>query len=169
MKSKFQALALAGTAILAMSFGATSAQAAVAEAKAKATVVAAVTVEKTNDLNFGTIVPGSTAGTVTVTNGGAATCTGTGVVCMVNTANAASFDVTGAAGSSVAVTYTDSVSLTGPAGSTPMTATLNKTATPLTLAAGKTPFAFGGVLNVAASQMAGEYTTANFNVTVNYN
>ena len=165
MKTKFQALALAGTAVLAMSFGATGAQAAQVTAQAKAKIVQAVTLTKQSDLNFGTIVPFTAARDVTVSNAGAATC-GADLVCAPNTSTAANFTITGSTGSSVSVSYPASVVLKGPGADMPVV--LNATA-PITLAAGNNLFGFGGRLTVGANQVEGQYTSANFDVTVNYN
>lgn len=165
MKSKFQAAALAGTAILAASFGTTGANAAVREATAKAKIVSAVTVAKVTDLNFGTIVPFTAARDVTVAANGVASCQA-GLVCLPGSSTAASFTVTGSAGSTVSVQYPASVTLTGPGAA--MAATLDATST-LTLVAGATPFQFGGKLTVGANQIEGSYTTPDFNVDVNYN
>jgi hypothetical protein len=158
---------LAGSAFVALGLGATSAQAATnsVTANANAKILAAVTVTKSTDLNFGTAVSGAAAGTVAVSTGGAQTCTT--VVCTGGGATAAGFAIQGTAGGNVAITVPATVSLTGPG--TAMSATLTSSAASLVLTgvAATDVFQVGGSLPVAINQAGGSYT-GTFTVSVAY-
>ncbi len=133
-------------------------------------------------LNFGSITPGNTGGSVTMaptsgTNVGTRTADGT--VDLIGTdASCALYTVTGTAGSVYTVTLPSTdVTLTGPGGAGTNTMTLNTftinvdgtaAATTGTLTAGTSNFAVGGKLTVASNQNAGAYA-GTFNVTVAYN
>lgn len=161
MNHKIKILALAATASL---FGFQSAaHAATASASAAANILSPIAVTKTSDLDFGKIIAGATASTVTLTGAGGFTC-GAGLTCS-GTHNAAAFNVTGSTGEIVTVTSDTSVNLIS--GGNSMSASLTPSATSLTLAGGAASFNVGGVLSVAGNQAAGAYA-GTFNVTVNY-
>lgn len=160
MTKTFKALALAGVATLG--FSATAANAATASADAKANILAQITVTKTADLDYATIVTGAAASTVIVTPGGVRTC-GVGLVCT-GTHTAAAFGVTGTIGQVATVSVPATVTLNSGANS--MTSTLVSSAAVMTLAAVNS-FNVGGTLSVGASQADGAYVGA-FTVTVNY-
>ncbi|MBA3895617.1 MAG: DUF4402 domain-containing protein [Sphingomonadaceae bacterium] len=164
MKNQMIKAALCGTALLALGLGATSAQAATATAFAKAKILKQITVTKSADLDFGTIVTGAAASTVTVSSAGVRTC-GAGLTCT-NPATAAAFGVTGTSGAVVTLAAAGPVTLTGSNGGT-MSATLNTSAATMTLTAGPDPFTVGGVLSVGANQTDGVYQ-GSFTVTVDY-
>jgi hypothetical protein len=155
---------LAGSAMLALGLSANAAQAATtATANAKAQIVKALIVNKTADLDFGTIVASGTASTVGLTTAGVVTC-GATLTCA-GTPAAATFTVTGTALQTVSITTTG-VTLTGPG--TSMTATLAPSVATLPLtAAGADVFKIAGTLNVGVSQVEGAYT-GSFTVTVSY-
>ena len=90
MTIRFMKAALAGT-VFAAAFASTGAQAATATATAKAQILQQITVAKTSDLDYATIVTGAAASTVIVTPAGVRTC-GAGLVCT-GTATAAGFSV----------------------------------------------------------------------------
>lgn len=159
LKTKIMALA-AATALFGFQ---SAANAATGSATASATILSPITVTKTSDLDFGKIVAGASASTVTLTGAGSFTC-GTSLTCT-GTHNAAAFDVAGTSGETVTVASDTSVTLTS--GSYSMTASLAPTATSLTLVSGAASFNVGGVLSVAGNQAAGSYA-GTFNVTVNY-
>lgn len=135
-------------------------------------------------LNFGSITPGNTGGSVTMapTSGtDFGTRTAQGTVDLIGTdASCALYTVTGTAGSVYTVTLPstdDDVTLTGPAGAGTNTMTLNTfsinvdgnaAATGTLNAGGTSNFAVGGKLTVASDQNAGAYA-GTFNVTVAYN
>ncbi len=164
--TKLIARAVYGAALTALALSAGTAHAATASASAKAKILKQITVAKTADLDFGTIVSGTSASTVIVSTGSARTC-GTGLTCT-GTVTAASFDVSGTNNAVVTVTGDNTVALANGTGGT-MSASLTRSATTLTLtnaAVGGT-FQVGGTLSLAANQADGAYT-GTFNVTVDY-
>jgi len=163
---------LAGSVLVAISFCATSAQAATnsATANANATIISALTITKNNDLNFGTAVPAATAGTVVIAPTAAGTQVCTTVVCTGAGNSAAQFTLSGAATYTAVVTIPATVSLAGPGPS--MTATLSNSLTAnkmLLTGTAADNFYVGGSLAVGTSalQTSGAYT-GTFTVTVAY-
>jgi hypothetical protein len=153
---------------------ASGAQAATQDnAQVSATILSALSVAvraADNTLDFATIAPGATAGTVVVAPDGSRTCA-VSLICS-GTTNAPTFDITGASGATVYVRFNNpTVTLTDAASDT-MTAdtfTTSLAAGTATLSAGGTAsFTVGGTLNVAASQAAGSYT-GQVGVNVAYN
>jgi hypothetical protein len=117
-------------------------------------------------MDFGTMVPTGTAGTVTVTPAGARS--SVNVDLLGGFPAAASFDVTGEGANTYSITLPSSATLTS--GGNTMTVdtfTDDAGATP-TLAGGSDAFNVGATLNVGATQVAGTYS-GTFAVTVNYN
>lgn len=157
-------------ALVASGFGATTAQAADAQADATVKIIRPLTVVNNQKLDFGVVIPGTTGGTVTVSNAGvrsecsAGTCT--------KATTAATFTATGTAGELVNVTWDPTVTLSN--GTQSMLVTLDaNTGTQLTLAGtastgGTANYAIGGKLVVAANQAEGTYA-GKFKSTVNYN
>lgn len=158
---KFALLAAAAT----MAFGASSAQAATASADATATILQQITVTKTADLAFGTIVVGATGGNVTVANNGTTPISCAAALACSGTNGAASFNVVGTVGEAVTVTVDPTVSLTS--GSNSMTATLNPSYSGTHTLVASDVLRVGGTLAVGASQASGVYS-GSFNVVVNY-
>jgi Mat/Ecp fimbriae major subunit len=161
MTNRFMKAALAGS-VFAAAFAATGAQAATATATAKAQILRQITVTKTADLDFGTIVTGAAASTVIVSPAGVRTC-GVGLVCT-NAVTAAAFGIVGTTGSVVTLASDPTVTLNS--GTNSMTATLLTSAATRTLT-GTDSFTVGGTLAVGAAQADGAYT-GTFTVTVNY-
>jgi Mat/Ecp fimbriae major subunit len=165
----------AAVAAAALTAGTASAQDS-ATATASANILQSITVTNSQGLDFGTIVPGSTAATVVVTPGTslvAATRTcGVGLTCS-GTFSRAVFDVTGTHAALVTVTGDSSVSIEN-AGGDSMNVALTYSSASLTLTRltpTSTPagaFYVGGTLSVGADQAAGAYSDV-FNVTVEYN
>jgi Mat/Ecp fimbriae major subunit len=153
--------ALVGAALLA-GFSASSAQAATASATARATILRQVTLNKTADLDFGTIITGTTASSVVVSSAGARTCN-LPAVCS-GTVSAAAFGIVGTTGQTVTLAATGPVTLTS--GTNTMSATLATSAATRVLT-GTDSFTVGGTLSVGANQADGVYT-GSFNVTVDY-
>ena len=161
---KFTKAALASSVLVASVMGATAARADTATADAKANILQQVTVNSDGTaLDFGTIVTGAAASTVSVSAGGRSC--GAGLVCS-GTTSAAGFDVTGTAGETVSVASDPSVTLTS--GTNSMTANIVASASTRTLTGGVGWVNVGGLLNVGANQADGAYQ-GSFNVTVNYN
>ncbi len=133
------------------------------------TLLAPISISSTANLNFGTMVPTGTDGTVTVTPAGVRT--SVNVDLFGGTPAAASFDVTGDPGANYSITLPSSATLTS--GGDTMTVgpappfTDDAGATP-TLVGGSDTFNVGATLNVGANQAAGTYS-GTFDVTVNYN
>ncbi len=162
--SKFVKAALASSVLVASVMGATAARADTATADARANILQQVTVNSDGSaLDFGTIVTGAAASTVSVSAGGRSC--GAGLVCS-GTTSAAGFDVTGTAGETVSVASDPTVTLTS--GTNSMTANIVASVSTLTLTGGTGSFNVGGLLNVGANQADGAYQ-GTFNVTVNYN
>lgn len=160
---KFITKSAAAAVVALAAFGSSAAYAADATATATATLVEPVTLSKTADLNFGTVVSGTGASTVQVSNAGARTC-GAGITCA-GTVTAAQFSVDGANGYVLVISVpTSAVSLTSGANS--MTANLTPVSN-ITLGTGASTFGVGGTLNVGANQAQGVYT-GTFTVSANY-
>jgi hypothetical protein len=144
-----------------------------ATASASATIVTPIAISKTVDMNFGNVAVSTTAGTVIMTPAGIRTLTG-GVTlpATTGTVTAASFNVTGAANYTYAITLPGSA-LTITSGANTMTVstfTSNPATTGTLSGTGSQTLNVGATLNVTASQAAGTYTSASpFTVTVNYN
>lgn len=140
--------------------------AAQATATVSATVLQPVTLTKTSDLEFGKIVAGPSASTVTMASNGQFRC-GTGITCL-DTHNMARFSVNGIPGQLVSVQLDNQIMLSSTNG-TRMPVTLEASATSMKL--GNSPsniISVGGSLSVAAYQAEGVYTGL-FTITVNYN
>lgn len=117
-------------------------------------------------LNFGTIVPGTAAGTVTVDAAtGAATGDAEATVVSGATSSADGFTVTGDDGRGFDITTTGG-SLTGPG--TPMSFTTSASAATGTLTGGTASFTVGGALAVGANQVGGTYN-GTYTAAVAYN
>ncbi len=129
-------------------------------------VLQSITVAKSADLNFGRVLPATSASTVVVAENGGRTC-GANLRCFGAT-TAAGFTVTGTAGETVSVTIANPrVTLTnGSAGQT-MVVTIATGTTSLVLIGGTGTFRVGGTLNVGANQAPGTYS-GQFTVSVNY-
>lgn len=169
MNTIMKTLTIAGVAAIALA--GTAAYAATGTSSSSANVLTQVTLTKTADLNFGTIVNSPAAATVVISPAGARTC-GTGLVCT-GTVSAAAFGISGSKNQVVRMTVPASVTLssgtTGTVGTNDtMTATLLSSAPSTTLSAGGTSsFSVGGTLSVGANQSDGVYA-GTFNVTVDY-
>lgn len=167
--SKFFNCATAGILIatLGLSGGTAYAAPVTASVTVKARVLKQITVTKTSDLDFGTIVAGAAASTVAVSTGAARTC-GAGLTCT-GTVSSANFNISGTNNAVVTITGDNSVTLANGTGGT-MAAALTRSASTLTLTnSGPVggSFQVGGTLNIAANQADGAYT-GTFNVTIDY-
>ena len=156
----------------------------VTNATANATMITPINLVQTAgvNLNFGSVV-GSVAGTVILLPAGTGAPTySTGLLGYAGsgaTPTAASFTVSGNKSASYNLTLPSTpLTLVGPSGSTAMTVTAmttnlgSLTSGSLTSNLGTTGsilFYIGGTLNVGASQAAGAYLSAPFEVKVNYN
>ena len=161
------------TAILMTAFISTSFAQATATATATATIVTPISIAKNTDMSFGNIaVQTATGGTVVLAPAGTRTSTsGVTLPATTGTVTAASFTVNGNGSYTYAITLPTTVTLTHSGGVQTMAAssfTSNPSGTGA-LSSGTQNIAVGATLTVAAAQLAGVYTSGNFNVTVNYN
>jgi len=147
------------------------AQAATRAANATVTTVRPLSLTKTADLEFGSIIPSATAGTVTIdatTN--ARTRTGGTVLATGATPGAASFTAAGLVGALALISLPASITLTRGGGTETMTVnniTTNGATTRLIPLTATIDVTVGGRLNVGANQVAGSYS-GTFNLTVIY-
>ena len=151
-----------------------SAQAASTTATAAATIATAISIANTANMSFGIIVPDpANPGTVVLIPAGTRT-NPDGFLTLVGggTVAAAAFDVTGATDA----TYTISLppaDVTLTSGGDTMTIAFATFDDSLggtgTLTGGAESFTVGATLSVAAAQPTGNYISAGFTVTVNYN
>jgi len=157
-----------GAAALALSVSKT-ALAVDATGDSSATVVAPITLAQATAMNFGSIAPTTSAGTVVLSTAGARANSNVDLLTG-GTIAAATFNVTGGNSAAYSITLPASaVTLT--AGANTMTVdTFNHDAggTPAVGAGGTDSFNIGSTLNVGASQAAGSYS-GTYQVTVSYN
>jgi hypothetical protein len=140
-----------------------------ASANANARVVAAITLNKTADLNFGDVVAGGTLGTVVMSTVGARTVTGGTTLGNANGAAVAAFTVGGVASATYAISLPSGATTISSGGNNMTVDTWTGSKATGTLSAGGSDnFTVGGTLHVAANQAAGSYT-GTFSVSVNYN
>ncbi len=168
MKSRLLIAAIILTTATSTSFAQST-----ATATATATIVTPISISKTADMSFGNIaVQTSTGGTVVLAPAGTRTSTsGVTLPATAGTVTAAGFTVTGSGSYTYTITLPTTVTLTHSGGVETMDAgsfTSNPSGTG-TLSSGTQNVAVGSTLTVSAGQLAGVYTSANFNVTVNYN
>ena len=164
--------------LVAVSSGAWAQSSATGTANATATVVRPITISSSVDLAFGNVVPGATAGTLTLTAASSTAATAGGGVTQpgtqVGTVTAAKFDVAGEGGLTYSITLPSSAAtINGPSAATMTVDTFTSDIASGTLsgalgAAGSQSFYVGGKLHVGANQAAGNYT-GTFSVTVAYN
>lgn len=146
---------------------------ATTSATATATILTAISITKTTDINFGNIsVQASTGGTVILSTAGVRSTTG-GVTLPATsgTITAASFIVGGEGSYTYTITLpTVPHTITNGANSMTVTAFLSNPSGTGTLSSGSQTLTVGGTLHVAAAQANGLYASeTGFNVTVNYN
>jgi hypothetical protein len=157
-----------------------SAHAAASQAQADAVVVTALSLIKDEDLEFGTMLAGPTAGIVIVPPSGARTATG-GVTLVGNTFYPARFAGRGRLGQTVQISINANILTinrvgggatmlvdTWTVGSTPTaTITTNPRAFTISSPTGVFNFPLGARLRVGASQLPGTYR-GTFTITLNY-
>ncbi len=161
------------SAIVLVAFAANSHAQSTATATATATVVTPISIAKNTDMSFGNLsVQTGTGGTVVLAADGSRTRTsGVTLPATTGTVSAADFTVTGTGAYTYVVTLPTTVTLTHTGGVETMVASAFGTnlGGNGALTAGTQDFKVGATLTVAAGQLAGVYTSGNFNVTVNYN
>lgn len=140
--------------------------------KAFAQIVVPITISKGSDLNFGSIVKSNSVGTVVLSPSGTVTPTG---VIMFSGANAiatsaAEYTISGEAGNAYVITLPagNTVVLSDGNGNTMSLTAFTHNATGTFVSSSET-FQVGATLNVGANQVAGNYVSDVFDVTVAYN
>lgn len=166
-------LLISALVIAFVSFSATVYSQSTATATASATVITPISISKNTDMSFGNLaVQTATGGTVVLAPAGTRTSTsGVTLPAANGSVSAATFTVTGSGSSTYIITLPSTVTLTHSGGVEIMSAgsfTSNPSGTG-TLSSGTQNIAVGATLTIAAGQLAGVYTSGNFNVTVNYN
>ena len=149
---------------------------ATASATATAIIITPITITKTVDMHFGNVAVGASSGDVVLTPAGTRTANG-GVTlpATVGSPAAASFDVTGQASYTYAITLPSApVTITNATAQTMtvdvFTSNPSGTGTLGVGAPGTQTITVGATLQVGASQAAGTYVSGTpFDVTVNYN
>ena len=148
-----------------------SAYAATGTAPAYAVTLRALSVVKTDDLEFGTLVAAGTAGTATINpNTDARSVTGGTIGATGAVPSAAHFTAAGVAGAIALIALPGSITLTRISGTETMSVTGISSNGPTLRTFPGTPtidVAVGGTLNVAASQVAGDYA-GTFTVNILY-
>ncbi len=138
---------------------------------ANATIVAPITISANLTLEFGQIVTGIAASVVRIDTAGARSLVSGNASLAGGTFRAATFDITGEASTTYAITLPGgAATLTGtPSGTmTVDTWTSNPAATGTLSGGGTQTISVGGDLNIGASQAQGSYT-GTYTVTVDYN
>jgi hypothetical protein len=164
---------VATTAVLALLASAKAGaqqNSATTSANASATIVTAISLTKTADLNFGAVVAGGTSGTVVLTAAGARSATGGTTLGNTAGASAAAFTVAGQPSATYTITLPASTTITfgGSATMTVNNFTSSPSGTGTLSGGGSQTLSVGATLQVGASQEPGTYT-GSFNVTVAYN
>lgn len=144
-----------------MTTGGSGALAATAAATGTATLVAPLSVVRTDDLDFGSLVASGTAGTATINASTDARTTAGGVTPAGGSPMAAHFTAAGRIGAIALIALPAAITVTRGGGSETMTITsISSNGATLRLFPGTATIdvAVGGTLNVAANQAAGNYT-----------
>jgi hypothetical protein len=152
-------------AIVAVTSGAVV-QAASTTGTASATVIVPMTITAGTPLNFGTFAANSTGGTVVITSAGARSATGSVALSSTTPGVAGTFNVTGNASSTFAITGPAPFNVSS--GANTMQVSLTGLATTGTLSAGTATILVPGTLTVGANQAPGSYT-GTYTMAVEYN
>lgn len=157
---------------------ASGAQASTSSTSATATIVAPLSLGLARDLDFGTIIPGATQGTVSVNPATGARTPAGGVTLVNSIYGAALFNITGTKSKSYTIKFSSGNVTIRNTANTNIRMTVNLLTSDLPAngngtyrgtydATGKASFHVGGTLTVAANQTPGSYTGI-YNVEVNY-
>lgn len=172
---------LAAGAITATALAAAPAHAAGSNGAAKASIIEPLSLTNTADLDFGTLISGTSGGTVTINPSTNAQTSAGGVTPVGGSAHRATFYGAARIGLIVTINGSNTATLTRVGGgAAPMTANLTRTygsgfnviTLPIVgavtiIATGLQTYYVGGTLNVPANQPDGDYS-GTFNLTVNY-
>ncbi len=142
---------------------------ATTSANAGATIITAIGISKTADLDFGDVVAGATLGTVVITPAGARSATGGVTLGNTGATTAAGFTVTGDPNATYAITLPSSCVISYNSDNMTIdTFTSTPSGTGTLSGGGSQTLAVGATLHVAATQANGVYS-GSFDVTVAYN
>ena len=169
--TKLFAIAIAVIGFASTSFAQTT---ATATATSSATIIKALTITKTQDMDFGKISVGTLPGDVLLSTAGVPTST---LTLFGGTPKAASFDVVGDNSALYTITLPSAdLTITNTTGIGAETMTVNgfnsspASGSASLSALGTANILVGATLHVSANQVAGLYVSSTpFNVTVNYN
>lgn len=156
---------------LALSTTGVHAQSASGDITAAASVVRSLQILSSTGLNFGTLSPSATQGTVVLDPSGSRSATGGVTLISANTGSASTVALQGTPALSYSVALPSSVTLTGDGGGTMALSSLttNLQGNVGAIAAdGSGTFAIGGTLAVAAAQAVDSYS-GTFQVTLSWN
>lgn len=159
-----------GLGMAAMAAGSLPAHAATRAAPVEVVTIRPLSLVKTDDLDFGTLIAGSTAGTARINeNTGARTTIGGVTAAPGGTPKRAEFVGVAAIGILITIAISPSPTLTNGTGGTMGTTLAVQGGTGIRLfpGTGVQTFRVGGTLNVGANQQPGDYS-GTFSLTVNY-
>lgn len=163
-----QGFALLGLALAGV-FGAADVLAATATSNVGASIVPAISIAKTADMEFADVVASGSAGTVVLSTAGARSVTGGATLGNGTGAAAAAFTVSGDPSSTYSISLPASATITSaPNTMTVDTFTSSPSGTGTIGGGGTQTLTVGATLQVGASQAQGTYT-GTFDVTVAYN
>ncbi|MDP1746271.1 MAG: DUF4402 domain-containing protein [Bacteroidota bacterium] len=167
---------ISAIAILMIGYSFSSFAQASATASASATIIAPITITKTVDMNFGNAAVTSSLGTVVLATASTRTVSGGVTISSTTpgTVSAASFDITGEANYTYAITLpstNQTITHTNTVNTMIVNTFVSNPATTGTLSVGGLQtLLVGATLNVVGTQLPGLYSTLTpFSVTVNYN
>lgn len=163
--------ALASLPLMLVSAGA-SAQSAVGDVTASATLVRSLQIVSTSGLSFGTLSPGASAGSVVMNPSGARSATGGVTLVSTNTGSSSAVALQGTPAMTYSVSLPENVTLTSSGGATMTLSNLTTSLASGNAGAigtnGSGSFNIGGSLAVAAAQAVADYSGV-FQVTLSWN
>ena len=173
MKNLIKLFALA---VVILGFSATSFGQVPATASTSASIVTALTIEKTTDMNFGPVVAGTNGGTVLLDYADGRTFTGTGVSIVAGSGasspKTAVFTINGLGASAYSITIpTGAINLTGPTSGLTVGSFTSEDGLTGNLTGGSKVIKIKATLNLPVGVIAtGSYTnSSDLSVTVAYN
>ena len=161
-----------GAVLAALATPALAQNSATATASATTTIIQPISISKSTDLAFGTIVkPASGTSTISVNSAGVRSITGNAVATNASGVSRALFNVTGEGASVFSISVPASFSMSS--GSNSLVVTTSASAASATLSGpvgsqGSATFGVGGSFLLASNTASGAYS-GNFVVTVTYN
>lgn len=148
--------ALTATAIALFATSAAQAAPATDSGTGRATVLQQITATNTSDLDFGTVVPGTSASTVTVNSAGVRTC-GASLTCT-GTATPPAWQITATPLRTIYWNGTSTVTVTNGTGDTMTVNLLNLNSIHNMPVSGSENIAIGAILQIGANQPDGDYS-----------